>query len=94
MLTVFSLKISEDLQFEATWALGKIANEQAIAVTRSGAIRKLVELLQSGSTVVAQQSAHALSAIVSDVKEYRDQVLKCDIDEILLKILQKDQPVS
>lgn len=91
-----SLHYSGNLQFEAALALTKIASgtlDQALTVVEAGAIPRLVDLLLSESTNIAEQSVWALGKIAGFGPKTRDEVLKHITAKDLLKITQDNQPV-
>lgn len=73
------------MQYEAIGLLGKLGDKQQFAGFRNVTIRKLVELLRSESEIIATATACLLSSI-SIEKVLREEVLKCDVVEILLDI--------
>lgn len=85
------------MQYGAVICLELLAckQEQAKAVGKNVTIGKLVKFLRSESEFVAENSAWLLGSIVRDEKELRDEVMKCDVVEILLDIHQHQLiPVS
>lgn len=69
-------------------------SEQTLTVAKAGAIPKFVNLLKSPSTNVAEQSVWALGNIAGDGALTRDEVLNFNAAEVLIEILQTQQPVS
>lgn len=63
-------------------------------MAKAGAIPKFVKLLKSPSTNVAEQSVWALGNIAGDGALTRDEVLNFNAAEVLIEILQTQQPVS
>lgn len=87
---------SHKLQFEAVWALTNITagtSFQTHKVVKAGAIPKLVNLLKSPHVNVAEQSVWALGNMAGDGSHTRDKILSHNTAEVLLEILQTDQPV-
>lgn len=62
-------------------------------MAKAGAIPKFVNLLRSETINVAEQSVWALGNIAGDGAATRDEVLRYNTAEVLLEILQKNQPV-
>lgn len=62
-------------------------------MAKAGAIPKFVNLLRSESINVAEQSVWALGNIAGDGATTRDEVLRYNTAEVLLEILQQNQPV-
>lgn len=64
-----------------------------MAVVNANAVTKLVKLLQSNESAVAEQSVLALNKIADDSQNTRDIVLVCGAAEAILELLEKEQPV-
>lgn len=67
---------------------------QTMTVVNADAVPKFIKLLESTSIIVAEQSVWALGNIAGDGSVTRDIALKQGAVEALLKLLEKDQPVS
>lgn len=77
---------SQDLQFEAAWALTNIAStDRTEVIVDCGAIPHLVQLLDSVNPDVREQSAWCLGNVAGDGPQFRDLVLKYNAMELLLK---------
>lgn len=88
--------ISNELPYEAALILTNIASgtsTQTMAVVNANAVPKLVKLLQSNDSGVADQSVWALGNIAGDGPITRDIVLKYGAVEAILELLKKKQPV-
>lgn len=65
-----------------------------MTVVNADAVPRFVNLLQSPSIIVAEQSVWALGNIAGDGPTTRDIVLKHNVIEGLLQLIEKQQPVS
>uniref|UniRef100_A0A095C8N3 Importin subunit alpha-5 n=1 Tax=Schistosoma haematobium TaxID=6185 RepID=A0A095C8N3_SCHHA len=81
---------SDDLVFEAAWALTNIASgdsSHTAAVVSSGTVPKLVRLLSHSAINIAEQSVWALSNIAGDGSKFRDIVIESGVVEPVLKAI-------
>lgn len=86
--------ISSDWQYEAAAIVAPLAKEMKIEIAENRIIQKLIELLRSNTIKVAERSAHALCFIVGMGDVCYNEVLRNDVVEAIMIVLQKDQPVS
>ncbi|KAA3682121.1 importin subunit alpha-2, partial [Paragonimus westermani] len=83
---------SDDLVFEATWALTNIASgdtTHTTAVVEGGAVPKLIGLLSHPAMNVAEQSVWALGNIAGDGALFRDMLIGAGILPPILKLLER-----
>lgn len=88
--------MQKQINLHAVSCLNNIASSkpgQTMVIFNAGAVPKLVDLLKSKSLEIAQQSAWALGNIAKYESRTRDEVLSHCAAEVLLDILQKEQPV-
>lgn len=64
-----------------------------MSVVQANAVPKLIELMQSNVSAVADHSVWALCNISGDATICRDTVLMCGAAEEIVKLLGKEQPV-
>jgi importin subunit alpha-6/7 len=98
--TLVSFLSREDypvLQFEACWCLTNIASGQdrhTIAVVKSGAVPKFVELLSSTSKEVREQALWAIGNIAGDGPKLRDMTIELGLVERVLSMFSTEAPLS
>ncbi|KAF6773882.1 hypothetical protein AHF37_07274 [Paragonimus kellicotti] len=83
---------SDDLVFEATWALTNIASgdtTHTTAVVEGGAVPKLIGLLGHPAMNVAEQSVWALGNIAGDGALFRDMLIGAGILPPVLRLLDR-----
>jgi hypothetical protein len=86
------LEFNEDplIQFEVAWILTNICSgttEQTRVVVESGALPRLVALMNSPDTRVCEQAVWALGNIVGDNGHFRDQVISHNFVPALLSLI-------
>jgi importin subunit alpha-1 len=85
------------IQFEAAWILTNIASgnsEQTLSIINGGAVKFLIELLESPIDNLKEQSIWALGNIAGDSPNCRDIVLEAGIIQSLLKQINSSNRIS
>lgn len=91
VLTYVALHFSPKIQIEAIWALSNIAagkSQQTQAVTKADAVQKLVAVMNSQNTSVAEQAVGALAILAGDGPATRDVVLEEGVAECLPALIE------
>ncbi|XP_018396510.1 PREDICTED: importin subunit alpha-like [Cyphomyrmex costatus] len=97
LIELLDEQLNIPLQFEVTWILNNIASGTSVQtqnVIKHGAIPKLVYLLKSSSSNVAEQATWALGNIVADEPYARDFVLECGALPLLSELIKPDTSVT